>query len=315
MALAVETTPGSPVAPVDYIPYIDCSLMEKIAMLDDASVRGILDMHPENSQLGKQWAEGSLKVNLDAKLAPYLMKAALGNDTAPVSEGNGVYTHTITEDNTNNVPTTLSVIVNRSGVDKNLFPYAVVNTLALAYSDGMAELTAGMMARFPSASVSGVLVTTSGFYYAFRHATVQVGTDIVAAANSATPLKLRSLQLTIDNKTEAQYVSGNRDVDSFISKGLEVKGTFRVAFEDTTQRNNFYNLTKQAMIITFAGNGIGNGMSEFIKVRLYKIRIDDSKITTPPNDYVSQDISFTAEYASANSATIDFQVRNTKAAY
>ena len=203
VGLAVEATPGVPVPPVDYIPYIDCTIEEKIAALDDASVRGILDMHPENSQQGKQWAQGALKVNLDAKLAPYLIKSVMGADTAPVSEGNGVYTHTMSETNTSNIPTSLSVIVNRSGVDKLLFPYAIVNSMDLAYSDGFAELTANMMARFPSTSVSGTLVTTSGFYYAFRHATVQVGSDIIAAGNSPTPLKLRSLQLTINNNSEA----------------------------------------------------------------------------------------------------------------
>lgn len=314
VGLSVEVTPGAPVAPVDYIPFLDCSLNEKIDMLDDSSARGIRDAHPENSQLGKQWGEGSLKVNLDAKLAGYLMLSALGSDSV-VSEGGGVYTHTISELNTTNTPKSLSIIFNRSGIDQLLFPYSVVSSLEFAYSDGFAEATASIMSRFPAASTSGTLVTTSGFYYAFRHATVQVGTDIVAAGNSATPLKIRNFQMTIDNKTEAQFVSGNREVDSFINKDFEVKGTFRVAFEDTVQRNNFYNLTKQAMIATFTGNGIGNGMTEFIKFRLYKIRIDESNISMPPGDYVSQDLPFTAEYASANSATIDIVVRNTKSSY
>lgn len=314
VGLSMEVTAGVPVAPVDYIPFLDCSLDEKIAMLDDSSARGIRDAHPENSQQGKQWGEGALKVNMDAKLAGYLVYGALGVDNV-VSEGGSVYTHTFSEQNSSNVPKTLSIIQNRSGVDQVLYPYSVINSLDLTFSDGFAQMTANIMARFPSTSTSGTLVTTSGFYYAFRHATIQVGSDIIAAGNSATPLKVRSFQMSVNNNAEAQFVAGNRDVDSIVAKNFEVKGTFRVAFEDTTQRNNFYNLTKQAMIVTFLGNGIGNAMSEFVKVRLYKIRIDTSNIQTPPDNYVSQEIAFTAEYSSSNLATLDFVIRNTKASY
>lgn len=314
LALSMETTPGSPTAPVDYIPFIDSSLQEHIDVLADVSARGIRDAQPENSQLGKQWGEGSLKVNLDATLAPYLIYGALGS-ASDQSEGGGVYTHTFSEVNSSNVPKSLSVIVDRSGVDRLLFPYSVVNTLELAFSDGMAELTASIMSRFPTASVSGTLVTTSGFYYAFRHAAVRVGATITDAANSGTAFKIRNLTLTVNNTTEAQFVAGNRDVDSYIQKNLEVKGTFRLAFEDTTERDAFYNLTKQAMIVTFTGNGIGNAMSEFIKFRLFKIRVDNNNVQTPPDNYVSQEITFTAEYSSVDSATIDCQVRNRKASY
>lgn len=314
VALAVEVTPGAPVAPVDYIPFLECNLDEKIDVLDDASARGIRDAHPENSQLGKQWAEGDLKVNLDARLSGYLVKAAMGQDSV-VSEGNGVYTHTMAPVNSTNTPLSLSIIVNRSGVDKMLFPYSVINSLSLAFSDGYAELSAKVVSRFPSTSTSGTLVTTSGLYYAFRHAVLQVGSSIVNAGNSATPLKIRDFQVDVNNNAEAQFVSGNREVDSIINKNFEVKGSFRVAFEDTTQKTNFYNLTKQAMIVTFTGNGIGNNMSEFIKMRFYKIRIDESNIDMAPNDFVSQSIAFTAEYSSLDSATMDWVIRNTKASY
>jgi hypothetical protein len=311
----METTPGTPVPPADYIPFLECSIQPHIDVLDDVSARGIRDSHPENSQLGKQWGEGTLKVNMDATLAPYLFYAALGQDTSPVSEGGGVYTHTFSELSTTNTPKTLSVIVNRASVDQLLFPYTVVNSLDLAFSDGFAEVTANLISKFPATSTSGTLTTTSGFYYSFRHAAVQVGTDIIAAANSATPYKIRNFQMNISNNTESQFVIGSRDPDSIINKNFEAKGSFRIAFESTTDRDTFYNLTKQAMVVTLTGNGIGNGMSEFIKVRLYKIRFDNLTVPLQPNDYISQEVAFTAEYSSTNTATLDIQVRNRKASY
>ena len=310
----MEASPGAPAQPVDYIPYLECDIQERIDVLADSSARGIRDANPENSQLGRQWGEGPLRVNLDATLAPYLIKSAMGSDSV-TNEGGGVYTHQMTPVNSSNTPTSLSMIVNRAGVDKLLFPYSVVNTLELSFSDGYGEISTSIMARFPVTSVSGTLVTTSGFYYAFRHATIQVGSDITDAGNSATPLKIRQFNVSVNNNTEGQFVSGNRDVDSYINKNLEVTGSFRVAFEDTTQRDNFYNLTKQAMIVTFLGNGIGNDMQEFIKLRFYKIRIDDSNVDMPNDDYVSQEITFTAEYSSDDGYTMDWLIRNRKSSY
>ena len=153
VALSMESTPGAPTQPVDYIPFLDCNLDAKLDILDDVSARGLRDSHPENSQLGKQWGEGSLKVNLDAKLAGYLVKGAMGQDSV-VSDGNGVYTHTMAPLGSSNTPASLSIIVNRSGVDKLLFPYSVINSLELAFSDGFAELTANIMSKFPTTSVS-----------------------------------------------------------------------------------------------------------------------------------------------------------------
>lgn len=314
VGVAMESTPGTPVTPANYIPFIDCSLVEKIDVLADVSARGIRDAQPENSQLGKQWGEGSLRVNLDATLAPYLFYGGLGS-LSTATEGGGVFTHTFSALNSTNTPKTLTIHVDRSGIDRLAFPYSTINSLEMAYSDGMAEVTAGILSQFPAAINSGTLTTTSGFYYAFRHATVQVGSNITNAANSATPFKIRSFSFNLNNNSESQFVSGNRNPDSIINKNLEVKGTFRVAFEDTTERTNFYNLTKQALIVTFAGNGIGNSMSEFIKFRFFKIRYDENAVQMPPDDYVSQEISFTAEYSSTDSKTMDIQVRNRTSSY
>ena len=313
VGLAVEVTNGAPVTPAHYIPYLECSMQEKIDVLADVSARGTRDEQPENSQLGRQWGEGSLRVNLDATLAPVLFYGALGS-LSTASEGNGVYTHTFSRLNTN-APKSLSLTFNRAGQDQLIFPYSVINSLELSFDEGMAEISANVMSRFPATNSSGTLSTTSGFYYAFRHATIQVGSSIVNAANSASPLKVRSFNMSINNNSELQFVAGNRNADAIIYKNFGVSGSFRLAFEDTTQRDNFYALTKQAMIVTFAGNGIGNSMSEFVKLRFYKIRVADHPVTVPNDDYVSEEIQFIGEYSSGDSASLDVQVRNRTSSY
>ena len=312
VGMALETTPGVPVNPASYFPFLESSLMDKEAVLKDVGARGIRDEQGENSQLGKRWGEGSLKINLDPTLSGYLVILGLGS-VADVSEGSGVYTHTITRNNSN-TPKTASVIFDRV-TDRELYPYAVVNSLAVDYSDGLAEITANIMSSFPQTSVSGTLSTQSGTLFSFRQAQIQFGSNIANAIASSTFLKVRTFNLTIENNTETQFVSGNRDVDSIIQKNFNVKGALKLAFESTAEKDAFNALTKQAMVVTFTGNGIGGGMSEFVKFRLYKIRFEDFKVLVHPNDMVSEEIAFVAEYSSTDSATMDAQIRNQKASY
>lgn len=313
VGVALEATPGVPVNPTDYFPFLEASLMDKQSVLADVGARGIRDEQGENSQLGKRWGEGALKINLDPTLSPYLLGMALGTFGSPVSEGSGVYTHTFTRLNSNQ-PKSGSIIFNRV-TDQELYPYSVINSLDVNYSDGLAELSANILSSFPQTSVSGTLTTASGTLFSFRQAQVQFGSNMVNAQASATFQKLRSFSLTINDNAEAQFVSGNRDVDSIIQKNFNASGSMRLAFESTTEKDNFNALVKQAMIVTFTGNGIGGGMSEYLKFRFFKLRWDDFKVEVPPNDFISQEITFVAEYDSSNSSTMDIIARNRKASY
>lgn len=313
VGIALETTAGVPVNPADYVPFLESSLDVRMTPLPDVAARGIRDEQSENSQLGKNWGEGSLRVNLDPSLSGYLLGMAMGTFGSPVSEGSGVYTHTMTRNNTN-APKTASIIFDRVQ-DRQLFPYAVINSLEATFEDGLAELNASILSRAPVASVSGSITTTSGTLFAFRHAQIQFGADVPTAIASSTFIPLRSFNVTINNNAEAQFVAGNRNADSIISKNFNVSGTFRLAFENNTQRDAFNALTKQAMVVTFTGGGIGGGMYEFVKFRFYKIRFENYSVSVPNDDYVSEEISFVAEYDSTNTTTLDVQLRNRKSSY
>ena len=313
VGIDLETSAGVPKVPAAYLPFIECTLQGKHTPIPDTAAYGMRDAQSENSQLGRQWGEGNLRINLDPTNAPYLLGMALGDFGSPVSEGGGVFTHTLVRLNTN-APKSASVTFDRV-TDRQIFTYAVINSLELSYSEGLAEINASLLSRAPVASTSGTLVTASGTLFTFRHASVKLGATVTAAENSATTLKLREFNLTINNNAEPQFVSGNRDADSIIQKNFLVSGSFRLAFENTTQRDAFNNLTKQAMVVTFTGNGIGNGMSEYIKVRVYKMRFENYEVDVPIDDMVGEEISFIGEYDSTTSKTLDVVARNRKSSY
>jgi len=312
--ITLETNPGVPVEPSTiYIPFLENSLKEKMEIIPELSARGIRDNQGESSVTGKKEGGGDLKVNLDPTLAPVLLGLVMGNFGTPVSEGDGVYTHTFTR-KTNNVPLTTSIISNRAGIDQNLFPYGVVNSAELNFADGMAELTANILSRYPVTSTSGTLSTVSGTLFTFKDARVRVAADL-ATAITATPLKIKELTLIVNNNAEAVHVVGNEDVDAIAVKNFDVSGNISLNFEDTTQRDLFRNLTKRAMLIEFNGNEIGGGLSEFIQIRVAKMRFENYSPELPIDDIATEGLDFIGEYSSEDAKTIDIVVRNRKSSY
>jgi len=312
--IALETNPGDPVQPsTHYIPFLECDLMEKLEILPELAARGIRDEQGESSTPGKKHGEGALKVNLDPDLAPVLLGMVMGDFGTPTNEGDGVYTHTFAR-KANNTPKAASIIFNRAGIDQNLFHSAVINSAELAFSDGMAELTANFLSRFPVASTSGTLSTVSGTLFTFKDARVRMAADL-ATAVSATSLKVKELSLVINNNAEMIHVVGNNDVNAIAVKNFGISGNISLNFEDTTERDIFRNLTKRAMIIEFEGNQIGGGLSQFVKFRIAKMRFDNYSPELPIDDIASQGIDFVGEYSSGDAKTIDIQVRNRKSSY
>jgi len=311
--IALETTPGVPVVPSNiYIPFLECSLRERMTPIPELSARGIRDEQGENSLIGKKWGEGRIRVNLDPTLAPVLLGLAMGDFGTPQSEGSGVYTHTFAR-KSDNTPKTASVIFDRV-VDRLLFSYLVVNTAEVSFSDGLAELSADCLSRFPIVSTSGTLTTTSGTLFSFRDATIKMGANLTEA-EGATQMKVKDFRLTINNNAEQVYVIGNNDVDSILVKNFGVAGHFSLLFENTTQRDIFRNLTKKAMIVTLTGAGIGGGMNEFIKFRIAKLRFEDYSPEIPIDDLATEGIDFIAEYSSSDEMTMDIKVRNRRSSY
>jgi len=315
LGVAKETTAGVPVTPADYIPFVSNTLQGKQESIADTAAYGIRDEQSENSKDGQKHGEGTLEINMDATNVGYFVLAAMGSQSNN-SEGDGVYTHTFSRNNSN-TPQTLSLTYDKSvSGSRELFTYATVSSLQLSFStdNEFAQASAEVMSRFPVATSSGTLSTTSGSLLCFKMAEVQFGTDLTAA-EAASPTKVTNFSVTINNNSDMRWRSGDNDVSFIDVKNFMIEGEVDLFFEDTTERDNYYNNTKQAAIITLTGNGIGNDMEEFVKIRIAKMRYSDHEIETGIDDLFASTITFTGEYSSSDSKTMDVQLRNRKASY
>jgi hypothetical protein len=301
IGIAIEGTPGTPVEPTHYIPFLDCSLIERHTPIADQQAKGVRDLEGNDSVEGKKWGEGDIEVVLDPTTAPYWFALALGEiNSAP---SGGKYVHTITEKD-DNEPLTATIWRGRV-VDNIEFANAVVDTLELSFADDVAKLKAKIFSKFPTTqSRSPSMVALE--YFTFKNAQLLLGDAESPESPEATiEYKVREFKLVINNNSEMIYAPNSNDVDRIASKGLRVTGSFKILFENDDQRDAFKNVAKQIMKLTLTG-----AAGDIIEINIPSFRIDNWSADTKIDDLAQEGIDFVAEYSDLEDETIDAVITN-----
>jgi len=311
LGVGIETTPGTAVDPAKYLPFTTCTLRQVIDVLDDEAAKGVRERN-WGSVAGPNRGEGDIEILVDAENAPYLLIPALGSVSSTTASGEtAVYEHTITRKNTN-PPTTLTINYNDT-VSTRKYTYAVVNTLELTVSDGLATMTAGILSKAP-VSGTGTKSITEETVLAFKDYTVKFGSSLSDAA-TADPTKLSAFRLRINNNAEPQYLSGSNSPDSISMGQLEIEGDYTLFFENTTEQSAYENQTKRAMIVTFTGASIGNSETEEIKINIPRFHIRERAMDTAPAGFITENPTFVVDYDSTEAKSIEIVVTNETSSY
>lgn len=305
-----ESSAGVPVAVVDYIPFTDFTLKGMHEPIKNEQAIGVRDK-VVGSVIGKKWSEGDLEINIDRKNIGYLLGGALGTiDSANVA--GSVYDHTFTRNNSN-TPKTMTVINSRD-TDKQYFRSVAVKSLEIAVSDGLATAKANLLGNFPITTTSGTLTSASGSVFAFPDGHFAFAATPTAAL-AATNLKLSEITITIENNTEAIHRHGSADAATINHGEFEVTAEGTMFFEDTTQRDRYYDATKSAAAFRLMGAGIGGGYYQTLTLNMYQTLTESYEVETGLSDFFAEKFNLTCEYDEANDKTIDAVLRNVTASY
>lgn len=290
--LAMEVTPGTPVAGVTNL-YEVKETLEGMAkpLQQDASYSQRDKIW--SAQQGERWGAGDVEWNLDPIVTPYLLGAALGTVTDTTLSG-VVVQHALTQ-NQSSVPLTLSIYRYRS-VDQQLFSYAAVDQLDISFQvDKFAAGKAAIKSYFPVDTVSGSVSRASTTLFTWGGANLQFGTTIVNALGAAaTPIT--DFAYTIKNNTEVIFESGTLNATRIAHKDFEVQGDYTLYFENTNDRNSFYNSTSQAAVLTLFGAKLGLGQyTEEVQLQIPQIYLDSFSVETGLDNFFIEKAKWVAE--------------------
>lgn len=312
IGLGFESTYGSPVAISDYTPFTAMTIKGMDEKINNEAAYGIREK-VFSSVPGKKWSEGDLEMNLDGTYIGYLLGGALGTINTSTVTG-AIRSHAITRNNSN-TPKSLTVTQDRGGIDRQYYPGVAIKTLEIGVADGLATVKASVIGQHPITVTSGTLTTASGTgVYSFGDTQLAFGATVAAAA-AAAPLKQHDLKITIENGSEAVFRHGNLNVDTVNHKEFTVSGEVSLYFENTTDRDAYYNTSKQAAAIEFLGRGIGSGYNESLTINVYQMRIDTFDLETGLANFYAEKLKWVAEYDNVNAKSVDAVLVNTKTGY
>lgn len=310
LGASLEATYGVPETIEDYIPFTENTLKGMAEKISNEAAYGIREK-VFDSVAGKKWSEGDVTINADGKMLGYLLGPAMGTINSANVAGS-VYDHTFTRNNSS-TPKSLT-LTNDRVVDRQYFTGLAVKTLEFSVSDALVEAKASLIGKYPITTTSGSLTTASGSVYSFADAFFAFGANVAAAA-AATNLKPHDFTLTIENGTEAIFRHGSNEAVQVNHKEFEVSAEGTLFFENVTQRDYYYNNTKNAAAWKLTGVGIGGGYQETLTVNMYRVRVDSHELETGLADFYAEQLGLVCEYDNANSKSADAVLRNTKSAY
>lgn len=313
LGLAIEATPGTPEASPDvFIPFTENSLRGHHEPIVDIAARASR-VHDYDAVAGKRWGEGSVTMYLDSINAGYLMKMAFGAESrTQLSATPPVHDHLLTPTVSGNTPVT-ATLWDYKGVDAEQYAYATVDQFELEVTnEGIATLNAAIMAKAPSTVSAPNLTTTSGTLYTWKDMNARFGAT-VALAEVATATKLTNFKMSGSNGVELTYKSGSNQPDTIVYGSVEVTGEFTLYFENVTDRDAYYNLTKRSMVVTLVGAGLGVGYSEQLKIVLKKLMLEDIDFETGIDDLFAIKCNFRALWDQDQAGFVDMTFRNGKA--
>jgi|SRR5581483_2895129 len=313
LGLAIEATAGTPEATPDiFVPFTENSMRGHHEPLMDIAAR-TSRVKDFGSVSGKRWGEGSVTMYLDSLNCGYLLKLAFGAESrTQLNATPPVHDHQMTPVVSGNAVTAATLWDNKV-VDTEQYAYAAIDQCEIEVTnDGIATIKANFMSKAPSSVTAPALTTTSGTLFTWKDMSAKFGST-VALANAATATKLTNFKLEIANNLELNYKSGSNQPDTITYGPVEVKGSYTLFFENTTDRNNYYNLVKNSMVVTLTGASLGSGFSEQLQIVLKKITIQDIDMATGLDDLFALTANFIAEWDQDQAGFAEITLRNGKA--
>lgn len=314
IGLGIETTPGTTVAATTVLPFMTNTIMGKHEPTLDIAARGSRALNYTSIQ-GKRWGEGDLEVNVDTLNIGFIFKLATGTE-ATSTPGAGVTDHLFYTTVSGNTPLT-ATLYQYQGIDVQKYASMALDKVDLEVKDGLMTAKTTFKGLFPTTG-SNTNQTVSGTLLNFTDYTLKFGSTLtLAAAASFTPVT--DFLMTINNNAEVIFENSTTTASTGSAtrvfwKSLEVTGAFTRFFESQTERDNYYNLNKQSIIMTASGTGLPSALNETLTINLAKCAYVDQSVETGIDNFYAIKTTFKAEVDQVQGKQYDITLRNYRSA-
>lgn len=295
LGIAVEATRGTAVSPTFFVPFSTMSFKDTIEEAREEQGFGVL-ADSDTKYVVMKMGEGEVEAQLYDKALGAILTGVLG--ASPSTAGSNPYTHTYTLSNSNQHK---SLSLYFEDPDRyELYRRAMVDSFEIKVEpSGIVEYTIGFKSHAAEDWTNQSSAYTSlGNKFLHQHVQTRIAAN-VGALSAATPISLKSLELTISKNTTFDAVIGTVEPEDILNQQLSVEGSFELNLEDDTYRDYMLNGDHKSMEIY-----LFRSPSSSLKLQLPRVDFSEWEPDYSLNEIAKQTINFKANYDAANALDI-----------
>jgi len=308
LGIAIEATRGTAVSPTYWLPFVTMSFKDTIESAREEQGMGKI-ADSDSFYVTMRMGEGEIESQLYDAALGYILTSLLG--AVPVTTGANPYTHTFTLSQTNQAKT-LSLYW--TDPDRSyMFPNAVVDSLQMSVEpSGIVSWTVGFKTKGSKDwAAQTPNFTAVGNKFLHQHLQFRLASAI-GGLSGATPISLKSLELTISRNTIFDNVIGTVEPEDILSQQISIEGSINLNLEDDTYRNYMLANTYRAAEIKLL-----RSTSSSLTLQLPRVDFSEWEPDYTLNEIAKQSINLKANYDVANALDIisTATLINTKVSY
>jgi hypothetical protein len=305
IGFGIETTPGTSVAPTNWMRWLDQDIQSKTTIVENDSAMGVVQK-VNDSAIVEKFAEGKIGGKVTDVSIGYLLYGFFGTISNGAAVG-GIYPHTFST-NASTIPTALT-IGHVTPLKNQRYSYGTVESLEIsAEAGGWVQCAASVKARVGATASDTPAVSTTELEFTSKSVTVKIAAN-VAGLGAALAVSAKSVKVTLERPSEAYFPLGVDDLPEFERGSSEVKGELVIRYTDTQFETDYLANTSHAMSIVIA-NGTTNLTltASQVKYRELAKNVDKDKVVTAT-------LQFTCEFDNTLGSAIVPVLNNATAAY
>lgn len=293
LGIAVESTRGTAVNPVFWVPDAKMSFFNKVdEAREDQGLGKIAD--GDSKYVTMTMGEGNIDTQIYDKALGAILSSLLG--ASPTTGGSYLHTYTLSNTNTHK-----SLSLYWADPDRSyMFPLAMIDSLKMTVKpSGLVEWTFG----FKSKSARDWTSQTPNFTSLgnkFLHQDVQFKLAAnIAAISAASTISLKSLELDIKKNTEYDTALGTVEPEDILNQQLSVEGKLQLNLTDDTYQDYMLNGTYRSMEVK-----LYRSASSILTMQFPRVDFSQWQPDYTLNKIATQSINFKCNYDAANALDI-----------
>ena len=308
VGVAVEATRGTKEASASHwIKKQNFDLIPQASHAIDEMTFGKIE-DSEKRRVTQKWVEGDLSGNVQADAIGYLLYSLFGEVSSTLL-GSSVYEHEFTIGQ-NIVHPSLSLFRKEGAIDQYVCNGVMVQSLEISSEqDQYVQYTASLIGRDYEADASAINYVEE-YDFIGRDVTVKLASSEAGLAG-ATAQKLKSVSVTFEPNTEANFILGSRNPEDIHNKQFGITGEFELDYVNDDFLSAYNTDDANYMLVEIEGEAnLGGGNAPKLSFLFNKVQIMDRSVADQANDLVQETVSFKAFYNESDGAMVTSNLVN-----